>query len=169
MLSYDLITPVVNVAYTTSPDEFVDEADYVLHVTVSETFEERKFKISYHTDSPEDGMEEFFTETEVEVLNVLDNRSKNDIAVGDNLHVREPYVLEGDRILHLLDSHAPLQAESEYILLLEDSDVTLGTWTTFNVDGSDPYNFLFHPDERERLAERLAYHDPDDVVEPMKR
>ncbi|MFB4159795.1 hypothetical protein ACE1TF_07935 [Geomicrobium sp. JSM 1781026] len=159
---YELITPITHKISVEDEAQIFDLTDMVLHVKVLDPIQDRESVVKYNEDNIMDGVEYAYTNTEVEIIDIWHDPLNTKMEIGDQITFREFYaIMETDReFLYIHDDYTPLLDNSEYVLYVGVDDYeeeliyynTAHNLSTFNIDSTDPFDFLHHNEGDFRLS-----------------
>lgn len=160
---YALVIPIADFLAPQSFAEIQKNSAAIVIAKTSESLADRQ-ATALHDETGH--VEMFYTDTTIEIIDILEQRDDSKLTEGDKVSYREYYALIKDEereYILVYDNYTLLKKGSEYILVMakseEDKELYYNeAWNLakFNIDGTDPYDFLFNPQQSKSLSSRLT-------------
>ncbi|MBB4826830.1 hypothetical protein HNO89_004112 [Sporosarcina luteola] len=155
---YELVMPTADFLAPQNFEEIQKNSVAIVKAKTNQSLVDRKANVQYDETGH---VASFYTDTTIEIIDILEQRSDSKLSKGDQISYREYYALQKDKdreYILIYDNYTPLKKGSEYILVMaksEDQELYYNeAWNLakFNIDGTDPYDFLFEPKQSISLS-----------------
>ncbi len=152
---YEIVIPMADFLIPENFEEIHKNSDAIVIAKTQEEITDREVSVNYLEDGH---IDTFYTDTDIEIIDIFDQSSESTISIGDTIKLRENFVLMQDEekeYILIYDNYTPLKKGSEYILVLTQGGVETDIYyneawnlSKFNIDGTDPFDFLHDPYEQ---------------------
>ncbi|PIC70766.1 hypothetical protein CSV77_07550 [Sporosarcina sp. P16b] len=159
---YELVMPSADFLEPQNFDEIQKNSSAIVIAKTNESLSERKSTVRNNETGH---VETFYTDTTIEIIDILEQSSDSEISKGDKVSYREYYALREDNdreYILIYDNYTPLKKGSGYILVMTKSEENNELYyneawnlAKFNIDGTDPYDFLFDPQQSNSLSSNV--------------